>query len=118
MKKLFNLLLLCTACLSMFSSCTKEDEKESTYTFIYDASTLLGEESVILFEYDKDGDKINSNSIECEKGYTKTFTATINAEKIKVYINSKWVQQVFPLKKGGNINIKITGETLIGKQEP
>lgn len=31
---------------------------------------------------------------------------------------NKWVQQVFYLNKGGNIDITITGETMIGTQEP
>lgn len=119
MKKLFRLLLLCTACVFIFSSCSKgEENKESTYTFIYNSPTPWGEESVILFEYNNIGDKIKNNSIECEKGYSKTFFASPNAEKIKVYADGKWVQQVFFLKNGGNIVIEINGNSIIGKEEP
>lgn len=119
MKKLFNLILLCVACVLTFSSCSKDDEnKESTYTLIYNSPTPWGEESVILFEYNSVGDKIKNNSIECEKGYTETFTASPNTEKVKVYADGKWIQQVFFLQKGGNIVIEVNGSSIIGNEEP
>ena len=116
--KYLSLMLLCAAMSLSFTSCSDDDDAESTYTFVYNTSTLWGETSVILFECDKNGDKIKNNSIECEKGYTETFTASPSAEKIKVYIDDRWVQQVFPLNKGGNIVIEITGSTIIGREEP
>ena len=117
MKKLFGLMLLCAMMVFSLSSCSKE-EGVSTYTFKFNAPTLWGDASVILFECDNIGDKINSNSIKCKKGYSKTFTAREGAERIKVYIDGKWVQQVFILNNGSNTNIEITGNTLIGKEEP
>lgn len=117
MRKLFGFMLLCATLALSVSSCSKEDSL-STYTFKFNAPTILGETSVILFEYNDSGDKIKSNSIECEKGYSQTFTANEESEKVKVYIDGKWVQQVFQLKKGSDTKIEITGETLIGKMEP
>lgn len=117
MKKLFGLMLLCTTMILSFSSCSKE-ESFSTYTFVFNAQTFYSETSVIIFEYNNSGDKINSNSIKCKKGYTQTFTANEEVEKVKVYIDGKWVQRVFSLKKGSNTTIEITGDTLIGKEEP
>lgn len=117
MKKLFGFMLLCATMILSLSSCSKEDGL-TTYTFEFNAPTLFSEVSVVLFEYNNSGYKINSNSIKCKKGYSQTFTAANGAEKVKVYIDGNWVQQVFTLENGGNTSIKITGETLIGKKEP
>ena len=121
MKHLKNLrlMLLCAVMSLSFASCSDDEEyDEATYTFVFNASPIWGETPVILFECDDNGDKIKNNSIECEKGYRRTFTASQNAEKIKVYLNSRWVQQVYPLNKGGNITIEINGSTIIGNEEP
>lgn len=99
MKNLFGMLLLCATFVMSVSSCSKDEDGESTYTLIYDAPTPWGKEDVVLFEYNNIGDKINNNSIECEKGYTETFTASPDAKKVKVYADGKWVQQVYPLKE-------------------
>jgi hypothetical protein len=37
---------------------------------------------------------------------------------VKITIGSKWVQQVFLLKKGGNTTITIDGSTVVGPNEP
>lgn len=57
MKKLkyLSLMLLCAAMSLSFTSCSDDDDAESTYTFVYNTSTLWGETSVILFECDKNG---------------------------------------------------------------
>lgn len=103
----------------MFSSCSKDnDEQLTTYTLTCDTSISWDVNSVILFEYDKNNDKIYNNSIKIGKGQNMTFTASPNAVKIKVYINGQWVQQVFPLIKGGHIVIRLRDNTLIGSEEP
>lgn len=114
--KYLSLVLLCAVMGLSFMACSDDDE--STYTFMYNTSTIWGETSVILFECDGNGNKIKNNSIECEEGYSETFTASPNAEMIKVYIDDRWVQQVYPLNKGGNVVIEITGSTIVGREEP
>lgn len=118
MKKLFVHLLLCVAGVLVFSSCSKDDDKGiATYTFKCNISSYW-DTSVRLFEYNSSGDKIKNNSFECNEGYSKTFTASSDATKIKVYIDGKWVQQVYILKRGGNIVITVDSKTLVGNQEP
>lgn len=47
-------------------------------------------------------------------------------EKVKVYVKMeggsqttiRWVQQVYYLQKGKNIDITVNGETIIGTKEP
>lgn len=118
MKKLFGLVLLCVAGMFVLSSCSKDDDKGiATYTFKCNISSYW-DTSVRLFECNNSGDKINNNSFECNEGYSKTFTASPDATKVKVYIDGKWVQQVYILKRGGNIVITVDGETLVGSQEP
>lgn len=126
MSKLLNSILLYTTIIILFPACSeKEDieppqedvEIETTYTFVYNAHTNK-ELSVVLFQCNKDGDKIKNNSIKCLKGEQRTFTVDPNAAKIKVYIENNWVQQVYLLHKGGNIVIEITNNTLVGKTEP
>ena len=119
MKKLFRFMLLFATVLIFTTSCSKDDEVlETTYTFVYNVPTPYFDASVILFEYNNVGDKISNNSIECENGYSKTFVASQNAEKIKVNVDGKWVQQVFFLNKGGNLVIELNGNSIIGKEEP
>lgn len=58
----------------------------------------------------------------CKTGTKKTFEANEKAEKVKIHItmNSKssWVQNVFYLEKGKNLDIVINGDVLIGNKEP
>lgn len=114
------------------TSCTKE----TTYTFTnnMDMSELyqyLTDYNVILSEYDASGSRVANNSIDAPRqGETYEFEANSRAEKVKVYINAKyqvgsstenwnrWVQQVYYLEEGKNINIVVTGETIVGTSEP
>ncbi|MBQ9577599.1 MAG: hypothetical protein IJV11_12070, partial [Muribaculaceae bacterium] len=58
---------------------------------------------------------------------TNTFVASEKAETIKVRvrfyssaatISNKWVQTKYNLKKGGNIQINIENNTVLGNDEP
>lgn len=114
-------------------SCGSDDEPDySTYTLNYN----LGEESslvlvdVTLFEYNDAGEKVATNSIpDIKKGASRKFTASARAAKVKVYLKMYsnistvtpkylWVQQVYYLEKGRNVNIDITGSTMTGNYEP
>lgn len=117
----------------VFVSCGSDDEPDySTYTLNYN----LGEESSLilvdltLFEYNDAGEIVATNSIsEIKNGTSRKFTANSRATKVKVYIklyssvstvtpSYNWVQQVFYLENGRNVNIDITGSTMTGKYEP
>ena len=99
--------------------CVFKHDDETTYTLVYNASTWGNyAETVRIFECTDNGDKIFNSSVECKKGYEETFTAQPNVSKVKITIGSKWVQQVFLLKKGGNTTITIDGSTVVGPNEP
>lgn len=118
MKKFLCMTLLLTAMFLTFSACSSDDD-ETTYTLVYNASTWGNyAETVRIFECTDNGDKIFNSSVECKKGYEETFTAQPNVSKVKITIGSKWVQQVFLLKKGGNTTITIDGSTVVGPNEP
>ena len=118
MKKFLSMTLLLTAMFLTFSACSSDDD-ETTYTLVYNASTWGNyAETVRIFECTDNGDKIFNSSVECKKGYEETFTAQPNVSKVKITIGSKWVQQVFLLKKGGNTTITIDGSTVVGPNEP
>ena len=124
MKKYFGLLAI--ICFTMIcvglSSCSKDEDDESTYTFTWDTSSYMIDD-VYLFEYSEAGDKIASNEVGSpSQGHKYKFTATSRAVKVKVYyeINGKprWVQQVFYLEKGKNKDIVVNGESMVGSKEP
>lgn len=127
------LLLFCILFLPLIlSSCGGDDEPDyTTYTVNYtidDVQNVLVD--LTFFEYNDTGEKIATNSIsEAKKGTKKTFTASSRATKVKVYIkmyssNSaitpayRWVQNVFYLENGKNIDINLTNNTIIGNYEP
>ena len=54
------------------------------------------------------------------------FVANTNSQKVKAYFVTtngtqsvaRWVQQVYYLEKGKNVEVAVTGETRIGTTEP
>jgi hypothetical protein len=69
------------------------------------------------------GDRIHTTIIDnAEADVPYSYEAKDNTIKIKVYLKqgnwSRWVQQVYYLDKGNNIDIIITGNTLVGNYEP
>ena len=87
--------------------------------------------SVYLSEYDATGSCVANNSLDAPvQGKTYEFTANDRSEKVKVYMKVKlqmgsstsnwnrWVQQVYYLESGKNIDIVINGETIVGTSEP
>lgn len=112
MKKVFQLMLLCAAMLTGFSSC----EKEVMYT-ITNKTGFEAELSII--EYNETDERINTHSAIFTDEETRTFTAHKDAVKVKLYVpmfEHPWVQQVYYLEK--NLAITLTGNTLVGSAEP
>lgn len=126
MKKV--LLMLALLPIFLFTSCSDDDDPASTsYTFNWELEDYsMITTNVILFEYSADGEKVANNTIECHQGLSKVFTANEKTEKVKVYVKMeggsqttiRWVQQVYYLQKGKNIDITVNGETIIGTKEP
>ncbi len=124
----------------LFSSCSKDGPEkatpQTTYTVVYNISDISTSSisvttDVTLFEYNEAGEKIGNNSMKSvHTGTTKTFTASKNAVKVKVYIDvemsngtstssmKKWVQQVYYLEEGADIKIQLEDSTMIGNYEP
>ena len=130
MKKLFGLMLLCATMFLSLSSCSDDDEvKETTYTLNYLANDPPEgvEFNLTLFEYNDIDERVGQNNIDdVRKGYSETFVAGKNSKKVKVYITTKynsvsdytWVQQVFYLELSSNIDINLTNDIRINKNEP
>lgn len=124
MKKI--LFLLAMLPMFVFTACSSDDDESgsTTYTVTWDMSEHeLVTTDIIAFEYSSSGDKIANNKMEnCKTGTKKSFKANEKAEKVKIYItmNSKssWVQNVYYLEKGKNLDIVINGNVLIGSKEP
>ena len=126
MKKVLFMLALLP--IFLFTSCSDDDDPASTsYTFNWELEDYsMITTNVILFEYSADGEKVANNTIECHQGLSKVFTANEKTEKVKVYVKMeggsqttiRWVQKVYYLQKGKNIDITVNGETIIGTKEP
>ena len=128
--KRFIFAVMAIAAISL-TGCDKGDDhqpKETSYTIHCDLSGgAYVTNNLILFEYNANGERIQNNPIDdIQSGDSRRFVAHEMAEKIKVYIEMetsvsssvRWVQQVYYLTKHSNIDIYLTGETIIGNQEP
>jgi hypothetical protein len=122
--------------LSLVFSCEKAEpaKPDTTYTVTMAMSSVTPTSTVqydlTAYEYNDAGEKVANNALnKAVKGSTKTFTANSRAVKVKLYIkmysdNSAapaqyyWVQQVFYLEEGKNIEIKVEDHTKVGKTEP
>lgn len=119
--------------LTLMVSCEKSEpaKPDTTYT----VTMALTPSSAVhydltAYEYNEAGEKVANNALnKAVKGSMKTFTANSRAVKVKLYIkmyadNSAvtpqylWVQQVFYLEEGRDIEIKVEENTKVGKTEP
>ena len=128
--------LLAVLALSLVISCEKTEpaKPDTTYTITMAMSTVTSSSAVhydlTAYEYNDAGEKVANNALNMAvNGSTKTFSANSRAVKVKLYIkmysdNSAvsaqyfWVQQVFYLEEGKNIEIKVEDHTKVGKTEP
>lgn len=128
-------ILSAIAALTILSSCqVKEEEpKPTTYTVKMLLSDVSSTSSIKVdltaFEYNEEGEKIASNSMdEVCTGDIKTFEANKRSVKVKLYLKmysnlststkSRWIQQVFYLEPEHNIDVVLKDDTMIGPDEP
>ena len=128
MKRILTSLIFVLA-LTLVFSCEKAEpaKPDTTYTITMAMSTVTSSSAVhydlTAYAYNEAGEKVANN------GSTKTFTANSRAIKVKLCIkmysdNSAitpqylWVQQVFYLEEGKNIELKVEDHTKVGKTEP
>ena len=127
--KLFFTSCLLLLAISLLPSCgNKMDAPESTYTFKYEANDGTDQWDFTLFEFNDAGESIFQYNIpNIKKGFYKQYVASPDATKIKIMIlisnnllfsGSYWVQTVYYLKSGQNIDIVFTGSTVFAKPEP
>ncbi len=123
-------LALVTALTLLPLSCTKYDAPytqpptpppagTSAYTFTIFRSGY----KVYLSEHNIIGDRIHTTIIDnAEKNVAYSYAAQSRTRKIKVQLikadSHDWVQQVYYLDEGENIDIVITANTLVGSNEP
>ena len=135
MKRILTSLLFVLA-LALVFSCEKAEPAmpDTTYTITMALSTVTSSSAVhydlTAYEYNEAGEKVANNALNMAvNGSSKTFTANSRAVKVKLYIkmysdNSAvtpqylWVQQVFYLEEGKNIELKVEDHTKVGKTEP
>ena len=134
MKRILTILLL-PSVMMLLLSCEKEPAKpDTTYTVMMAMSSVTSSSAVhydlTAYEYNEAGEKVANNALNMAvNGSSKTFTANSRAVKVKLYIkmysdNSSvnaqylWVQQVFYLEEGKNIELKVEDHTKVGKSEP
>ncbi len=135
MKRILTSLLFVLA-LTLVFSCEKAEraKPDTTYTITMAMSTVTSSSAVhydlTAYEYNEAGEKVANNALNMAvNGSSKTFTANSRAVKVKLYIkmysdNSAvtpqylWVQQVFYLEEGKNIELKVEDHTKVGKTEP
>ncbi len=132
MKKILPFILGILATVIALSSCTK-DNPDSTYTVHFNVSSATADAAVkcdvTVFEYTYAGEKVGQNTVDqMTVGTTRKFTANGMAVKVKVYIkmyipnvssvSSRWVQQVYYLETGKNIDIALEDSTMLGSREP
>ena len=128
--------MLFVLALALVFSCEKAEPAmpDTTYTIAMAMSTVTSSSTVhydlTAYEYNEAGEKVANNALNMAlNGSTKTFTANSRAVKVKLYIkmysdNSAvtpqylWVQQVFYLEEGKNIELKVEDHTKVGKTEP
>ena len=128
-------ILSAIAVLTFLSSCQEkiEEPKPTTYTvkmlLSNVSSTSALKVDLTAFEYNEEGEKIASNSMdEVCTGDSKTFTANKRTVKVKLYLKmysnlststkSRWIQQVFYLEPESNIDVVLKDDTMIGPDEP
>ena len=138
MKKLY--LFLTVLVLTVVTSCEKINLPDNTtvtttYTFTDNKDLSSAQQYITnwtdqIREYDASGSCIATNTIHPLSQRSQKFTANSNAVKVKIYVDltfkpgsgftqkKKWIQQVYYLEKGGNTNIIIDNNTLIGLNEP
>ncbi len=134
MKKIL-FLMSAAAAVSLACSCEKlERTKPATYTVTMALSTVNTSYTIYhdltAYEYNEAGEIVANNSInKAANGSSQTFTANSRAVKVKLYMKMYsdvstvpaqyyWVQQVFYLEPGSNIEIRVEDHTKVGKSEP
>ena len=130
MKKTLFLTLVSAFALLSLSSCSKFDAAYSqppipppAGTTAYTFSIYTSGYKVYLSEYYIIGDRIHNTILfNAEKNVPYSYAAKSRARKVKVQLtrfdSQEWVQQVYYLEEGENIDIEITPTTLVGKIEP
>ncbi len=134
MKKIISILAFAVAA-ALVCGCSKEDTPDkTTYTVKMQISIATADASVktdiTAYEYNEAGEKVANNDISpAYFGTSQIFTASSRAVKVKIYIKMytdlssvtpryRWVQQVYYLEQGKNIDITIEDHTKVGTSEP
>ena len=117
-------LVLIAVFMATLAGCKKDTTYSFTDNFGGDGFT---EYSILLSEHDGSGSKVHTEMLDWpEKGKKYVYTASEHSEKVKVKIQAKigstdyikWIQQVFYLEEGKNIDITLEGTTVVGGKEP
>jgi len=118
-------LALVTALTLLPLSCTKYDayDAPAAGTTAYTFTIFTSGYKVYLSEHNFIDDRIYTTIInKAEKDVAYSYAAQNRTKKIKVQLikgdSHDWVQQVYYLNEGENIDIEISPNTLVGPNQP
>ena len=76
----------------------------------------------MLFEYNDKNERVAQQSFPVFNGYEQVFKANKNSVKVKVRMIAgdyqRWIQNIFYIDIGGNIDIEAHNKTVVGQSEP
>ena len=132
--KRFIAILFSLSMILLIASCKKEEQPQTTYTVIINVSTLTDATAVLCdftaYEYDENEEMTAFNDIlRAVNGTKETFIAHSNSAKVKMFFKmyadidnsisvSYWINQVYNLEKGKNIEIIIEDHSPFSINEP
>ena len=133
LKLIFMVLII--ASLGIIYSCENDDETNSntnstptTYRCQSNITYSGCKETIYVYEYNKNNERIACNSFTSVSCNAENYTANAQAVKVKIYVivtkittgqtTSFWIAQVYYLNIGGYTYISFDNNTLAGDFEP
>jgi len=115
MKKLIKLTVISLLTTIVFSSCNREEERSTTYTFIQNSALpIVSHHEIELIEFNENT-RVVTHRFNSDNNTNKVFTARSGSTAVKIRFvmvtvggtrsAASWHPQVFRLNNGGNINI-------------
>jgi len=117
MKKILKpIALLLLLCGLLVTTACSSDDPDTTFTF---RNSFTSAVEVRISEFSSSGSRIENHTQTFSIGQSREFIANPRTTHVKVFIIrsgnlsfNRWIQQVFYLNNGSNIDIVLTGTTM------